>query len=94
VTILTDARVVQDDQVVEGGWVRWEQERLAEVGRGHLPVDRHHSAGGRLVVPGFVDIHDVGRIAPGRRANLMVLEENLTVRAVLCRGSWVDGRTP
>jgi N-acetylglucosamine-6-phosphate deacetylase len=57
-------------------------------------VDRHHSAGGRLVVPGFVDIHDVGRIAPGRRANLMVLEENLTVRAVLCRGSWVDGRTP
>ena len=56
-TILTDARVVQDDQVVEGGWVRWEGERLAEVGRGHLPVDRHQPAGGRLVVPGFVDIH-------------------------------------
>ena len=56
-TILTDARVVQDDQVLEGGWVRWEGERLAEVGRGHLPVDRHRSAGGRLVVPGFVDIH-------------------------------------
>jgi N-acetylglucosamine-6-phosphate deacetylase len=57
VTILTDARVVQGDQVVEGGWVRWEGERLAEVGRGPLPVDRHRSAGGRLVVPGFVDIH-------------------------------------
>jgi N-acetylglucosamine-6-phosphate deacetylase len=57
VTILTDARVVQGDQVVEGGWVRWEGERLAEVGRGDLPVDRHRSAGGRLVVPGFVDIH-------------------------------------
>jgi N-acetylglucosamine-6-phosphate deacetylase len=57
VTILTDARVVQGDQVVEGGWVRWEGERLAEVGRGHPPVDRHRSAGGRLVVPGFVDIH-------------------------------------
>ena len=56
-TILTDARVVQDDQVVEGGWVRWEGERLADVGRGHLPVERHRSAGGRLVVPGFVDIH-------------------------------------
>ena len=56
-TILTDARVVQGDQVVEGGWVRWEGERIAEVGRGHLPVDRHRSAGGRLVVPGFVDIH-------------------------------------
>jgi N-acetylglucosamine-6-phosphate deacetylase len=57
VTILTDARVLQGDQVVEGGWVRWEGERLAEVGRGHLPLDRHCSAGGRLVVPGFVDIH-------------------------------------
>jgi N-acetylglucosamine-6-phosphate deacetylase len=57
VTILTDARVVQGDQVVEGGWVRWEGERLAEVGRGGLAVDRHRSAGGRLVVPGFVDIH-------------------------------------
>ena len=56
-TVLTDARVVQGDQVVEGGWVRWEGERLAEVGRGHLPVDRHQPAGGRLVVPGFVDIH-------------------------------------
>jgi N-acetylglucosamine-6-phosphate deacetylase len=57
VTILTDVRVVQGDQVVEGGWVRWEGERLAEVGRGHPPVDRDRSAGGRLVVPGFVDIH-------------------------------------
>lgn len=55
--ILTDARVVQGDHMVEGGWIRWEGERLAEVGRGHLPVDRHHPAGGRLVVPGFVDIH-------------------------------------
>jgi hypothetical protein len=43
VTILTDTRVVQEDQVVEGGWVRWEGERLADVGRGHLPVDRYHS---------------------------------------------------
>jgi N-acetylglucosamine-6-phosphate deacetylase len=74
VTILTDARVVQGDQVVEGGWVRWEGERLAEVGRGHLPADRHRSAGGRLVVPGFVDIHVHGggaaasRPAPPRTA--------------------------
>jgi N-acetylglucosamine-6-phosphate deacetylase len=39
-------------------------------------------------------LDDVGRIAPGRLANLVVLEEDLTVRAVLHRGSWVDGRTP
>jgi N-acetylglucosamine-6-phosphate deacetylase len=39
-------------------------------------------------------LDDVGRIAPGRLANLVVLKEDLTVRAVLDRGSWVDGRTP
>jgi N-acetylglucosamine-6-phosphate deacetylase len=39
-------------------------------------------------------LDDVGRIAPGRLANLVVLEEDLTVQAVLYRGSWVDGRTP
>jgi N-acetylglucosamine-6-phosphate deacetylase len=70
VTILTDARVVQDDQVVEGGWVRWEGERLAEVGRGHLPVDRHRSAGGWLGVPGFVDIHVHGGGAAASRPAL------------------------
>jgi N-acetylglucosamine-6-phosphate deacetylase len=39
-------------------------------------------------------LDDVSRIAPGRLANLVVLEEDLTVQAVLYRGSWVDGRTP
>jgi N-acetylglucosamine-6-phosphate deacetylase len=57
VAVLTDARVVQGDQVVDGGWIHWEGERFAEVGRGHRRVDQHLSAGGRLVVPGFVDIH-------------------------------------
>jgi len=56
-TVLTNARVVQGDQVVDGGWIHWEGERFAEVGRGHLPIDQHLSVGGRLVVPGFVDIH-------------------------------------
>jgi N-acetylglucosamine-6-phosphate deacetylase len=55
--VLTNARVVQGDQVVDGGWIRWEDERFAEVGRGRLPIDQHLSVGGRLVVPGFVDIH-------------------------------------
>jgi adenine deaminase len=93
VTILTDARVVQDDQVVGGGWVRWEGDRLAEVGRGHLPVGA--AARAAATTPAAVlGLDDVGRIAPGRLANLVVLEEDLTVRAVLYRGSWVDGRTP
>jgi N-acetylglucosamine-6-phosphate deacetylase len=55
--VLTNARVVQGDQVVDGGWIRWEGERFVEVGRGRLPIDQHLSVGGRLVVPGFVDIH-------------------------------------
>jgi N-acetylglucosamine-6-phosphate deacetylase len=37
---------------------------------------------------------DVGLIVPGRLANLVVLNEDLTVHAVLYRGSWVDGQTP
>jgi N-acetylglucosamine-6-phosphate deacetylase len=56
-TVLTDARLVQGDQVVDGGWIRCDGERFAEVGRGDPPIGRHRSVGGRLVVPGFVDIH-------------------------------------
>ena len=42
----------------------------------------------------LLGLDDVGLIAPGRLANLVVLKEDLTVRAVLYRGSWVDGQTP
>jgi N-acetylglucosamine-6-phosphate deacetylase len=35
-----------------------------------------------------------GLIAPGRLANLVVLDEGLTVQAIMNRGSWVDGRAP
>ena len=56
-TVLTNARLVQGDQVADGGWIRCEGERFAEVGRGHPPIGHHLSVGGRLVVPGFVDIH-------------------------------------
>jgi len=56
-TVLTNARLVQGDQVVDGGWIRCDGERFAEIGRGHPPIGHHLSVGGRLVVPGFVDIH-------------------------------------
>ena len=56
-TVLTNAWLVQGDQVVDGGWIRCDGERFAEVGRGHPPIGHHLSVGGRLVVPGFVDIH-------------------------------------
>lgn len=59
-TVLTNARLVQGDQVVDGGWIRCDGERFAEVGRGDPPFGQHRSVGGRLVVPGFVDIHAHG----------------------------------
>lgn len=33
-------------------------------------------------------------LVPGAVADLVVLDPNLSVSAVLCRGDWVDGRTP
>jgi len=51
-TVLTNARLVQGDQVVDGGWIRCEGERFAEVGRGHVPLDQHLSVGGRSSTAG------------------------------------------
>jgi N-acetylglucosamine-6-phosphate deacetylase len=43
----------------------------------------------------LMGFEDVGVIAAGRVADLVVLEEgDLAVRAVLHRGSWVDGQPP
>ena len=120
--VLTNARVVKGDQVVDGGWISWEGDRFAEIGRGHRPVDQHlrrHGTTTRLAslvaaavraptreVLGapmvrvregraeLMGLDDVGLIARGRLANLVVLDEDLTVQAVLYRGSWVDGQTP
>jgi N-acetylglucosamine-6-phosphate deacetylase len=36
----------------------------------------------------------VGSIAPGLRADLVVLDDGLQVRAVMVGGAWVDGRVP
>jgi N-acetylglucosamine-6-phosphate deacetylase len=59
-TVLTNARLVQGDQVVDGGWIRCDGERFAEVGCGDPPIGQHRSVGGGLVVPGFVDSHAHG----------------------------------
>jgi N-acetylglucosamine-6-phosphate deacetylase len=42
----------------------------------------------------LLGLDDVGLIALGRLANLVVLNDDLTVQAVLYRGSWVDRQTP
>jgi hypothetical protein len=105
-TVLTNARLVQGDQVVDGGWIRCAGERFAEVGRGDPPFGQHRAvwfqglpvvaaARAAATTPATVlGLDDVGLIAPGRLANLVVLEEDLTVQAIMYRGSWVDGRAP
>jgi N-acetylglucosamine-6-phosphate deacetylase len=42
----------------------------------------------------LLGLDDVGLIAAGRLANLVVLKEDLSVQAVMHRGRWVDGQTP
>lgn len=55
--ILRGARVFTDGAIVEGGWVRLDGPTVAEVGRGHMPPGDSLDLTGRLLVPGFVDMH-------------------------------------
>lgn len=57
--VLADARVVTPTGVLEGGWVRVDGDRIAEVGAGVPPDDgaERRALGGAWVVPGFVDLH-------------------------------------
>jgi N-acetylglucosamine-6-phosphate deacetylase len=56
-TVLTNARLLQGDEILDAGWVRCEGDRFTDVGHGDAPAGHHLSVGGRLVVPGFVDMH-------------------------------------
>lgn len=57
-TVLSGARVVTPDGVVDSGWVSLDGDRIRAVGAGAVergaPV---HDLGGGWLVPGFVDIH-------------------------------------
>jgi N-acetylglucosamine-6-phosphate deacetylase len=54
-TLLTGARVVAPDAVLDPGWVELDGARIVGVGRGHRAggTDLH----GAWLVPGFVDLH-------------------------------------
>lgn len=54
--ILTNARVVLDDHVIERGWVAVDGERIAEVGEGQAP-ERGEDMQGDLVMPGLIELH-------------------------------------
>jgi len=56
-TVLSGARVVSGDEVLDSGWVRVEGDRIAEVGSGPASVSDVTDLGGAWLVPGFVDIH-------------------------------------
>ncbi|GLW96259.1 N-acetylglucosamine-6-phosphate deacetylase [Microtetraspora sp. NBRC 16547] len=55
---LSDARVVTLDGE-HHGWLTIEDGRITHIGHGPAPGNGH-SLGGRLVVPGFVDVHSHG----------------------------------
>lgn len=56
-TVISDARVVTPDGVLDPGWVHVEGRRITAVGTGSLPGGADVSLPGRWVVPGFVDVH-------------------------------------
>src|SRR5262245_1098090 len=57
-TTLSDARLVTPEGVHDG-WLTIEDGRITYIGRGTAPGNGE-SLGGRVVVPGFVDIHNHG----------------------------------
>ncbi len=60
---LVNARLYTPCQAIEPGWVLVEGERLAGVGAGPAPAADHTlDLGGRLLAPGFIDIHTHGAV--------------------------------
>lgn len=57
--LLTGARIVSGGDVVEDGWIRFEAGRVAARGAGPSPSHDGEviDAAGRVLTPGFVDIH-------------------------------------
>jgi N-acetylglucosamine-6-phosphate deacetylase len=59
-TLLTAARVVTPEVVLEPGWVEWSGERIADVGAGLPARAADLSLPDATLVPGFVDMHSHG----------------------------------
>src|SRR5579883_1554805 len=54
--ILTNARLVLADRVIERGWVAVSDGLIAEFGEGDAP-ERGEDIGGELLLPGLVELH-------------------------------------
>jgi N-acetylglucosamine-6-phosphate deacetylase len=57
VSVLAGGRVVIPDRVLDPGWVEVAGDRLAAVGEGTPATPADVDLAGRVVVPGFVDLH-------------------------------------
>jgi len=54
--ILTNARVVLDDRVIERGWIAVAHRGIVEIGEGNAP-ERGEDMNGDLVMPGLIELH-------------------------------------
>ena len=54
--ILTNAKVVLDDRVIECGWVAIAHRGIIEIGEGK-PPERGEDFGGDLLMPGLIELH-------------------------------------
>lgn len=54
--LLTNARVVLDDRVIERGWVAVAHRGIVEIGEGKAP-ERGEDMNGDLVMPGLIELH-------------------------------------
>jgi len=55
-TLLTNARVVLADRVIERGWIAVDNGRIAEIGEGRAP-EHGEDMTGDLVMPGLIELH-------------------------------------
>jgi N-acetylglucosamine-6-phosphate deacetylase len=76
--------------VLEPGWLHIDGERIAAVGGG-APPGEAAALDGRRIVPGFVDVHvHGGGGASYTTGDLVVLDDDFAVSAVMARGAWVE----
>lgn len=55
-TLLTNARIVLADRVIEQGWIAIGNGKIAEMGEGRAP-ERGEDMAGDLVMPGLIELH-------------------------------------
>jgi len=54
--LLSNARIVLPDRVIERGWIAFDDGKIAELGEGNAPR-RGHDMGGDLIMPGLIELH-------------------------------------